>query len=184
MEVERDDQREAESARLVDRAPVAVFPAPARGTLHQEAKQVSALRFKRLANTSPGEWTRHDLAELSGRELRALCELLGIPTSGTIPTVIARLLLLGELRSMLSGFESPDVHQDADRLCELYGKRELRSMCASANLWKSGNKKALAIGLLSWRNECRRKGRDAYRRAREQLQRQPLQRALPFERAA
>lgn len=145
---------------------------------------MSHLRFKRLSMTAPGEWTRHDLRELSAKELRALCELLGVPTSGTIATVIDRLLLLGELRSMLAAFDDPDPHQAAARMCEQYGKRELHSMCSSANLWKSGNKKALAIGLLSWRNECRRKGRDAYHRALEEIKRQPRQQQLPFERAA
>ena len=141
-------------------------------------------QFMRMAQTPPGEWSRQDLARLGGCELRGLCELLGIPTSGTRAAVIERLLCLGQLRSMLTEYEAPDVHQDAERMCGVYSKCELKSMCVTAKLWKSGNKHALAIGLISWRNECRRKGKEAYRRALEEMKHRPRQMTLPLSNAA
>ena len=135
-------------------------------------------RLKRLMHTPPGEWARSDLLPLSVAELSALAELLGIPKSGTHEALIERLLLLGQLRAMLAEYDDPDPHADAERMCEKYSRPELHSMCASAKIWKAGNKKALAIGLISWRNECRRKGKYAYQEALKQARKQPFQRRL------
>lgn|GEM_PF-7025998 len=140
--------------------------------------------FRRLTHTPPGEWKRDDLKKLSGVELRSLCELLGVPTSGTKDEAVERLLRLGSLRSLLANYDDADYHVSARRMVEDFDKRELKGMAAMAKLWKSGNKYQLAIGLIQWRNECRRRGKDALARAREQLKTQPQQFTLPFTNAA
>jgi hypothetical protein len=135
-------------------------------------------------NTPPGEWTRHDLLLLGGAELRGLCELLGIPTSGTKPETIERLLRLGGLRSLLADYDGTDYHEVAARLVGDFDKRELKGMAASAKIWKSGSKLQLAIGLIQWRNECRRKGKQNLAKARAQIKSQPRQLPLPYQSTA
>lgn len=142
--------------------------------------------FRRLMSTSPGEWSRRDLAKLSAAELVALCELLAIPTSGVKAEVVGRLLSLGGLRHLLGEYDGPDVHETARRLVADFDKRELKGMAAMAKIWKSGSKTQLALGLLQWRNECRRLGQQrlAEARARARIRQQPRQISLPFQAAA
>ena len=140
--------------------------------------------FSRLMRTPPGEWSRHDLTKLQADELRALCELLAVPTSGTKAEVIERLLSLGALRQLLADYDGDDVHETAARLVADFDKRELKGMCAMAKLWKSGSKTQLAVGLLQWRNECRRKGKMRLAEAQAQIMKQPRQLSLPYQAAA
>jgi hypothetical protein len=58
--------------------------------------------FRRLMYTAPGEWKRADLVKLQLAELRGLCELLGVPVSGTKAECVERLLSLGGLRHILA----------------------------------------------------------------------------------
>jgi hypothetical protein len=140
--------------------------------------------FRHLIHTTPGEWKRDDLKTLSSVELRGLCELLGIPTSGTKAEAVERLLSLGGLRQLLADYDDPDYHAAAARLIADFDKRELKGMASMAKLWKSGNKYQLAIGLIQWRNECRRKGQMALSKTREQLSTQPQQLTFAFSKAA
>lgn len=142
---------------------------------------MNRLLTKRLIGTPAGEWRRDDLAHLSGGELRDLALLLGVPHSGTKAVLVNRLLDLGRLRGLLHEYEDADVRGDAERLANTYFKRELKGMAAMAKLWKSGTKIQLALGLLQWRNECRRRGQEVYRRSVEALRSRPRQLALRFE---
>jgi len=140
--------------------------------------------FRRLVHTTPGEWQRHDLLKLQAAELRALAELLGIPVSGTRAELVERLLSLGGLRQLLADYDGPDAWEVAERLVRDFDKRELKGMAALAKIWKSGTKRQLALGLIQWRNECRRKGLERLAAARAQLKKQPRQLALDFRAAA
>jgi hypothetical protein len=131
-------------------------------------------------STPPGEWKRDDLKSLSAAELRALAELLGIPVSGTKAECVDRLLSLGSLRQLLADFDGPDVREVAERLAEAYFKKELKGMASMAKIWKSGSKIQLALGLIMWRNECRRKGQENLTKARAELKSRPRQLSLPY----
>ncbi|HEX8556722.1 MAG TPA: SAP domain-containing protein [Pyrinomonadaceae bacterium] len=133
--------------------------------------------FRRLMHTPPGEWRRDDLRKLSADELRGLCELLGIPTSGTKPEAVERLLSLGGLRHLLHEYEG---QEGVERLTADFDKRELKGMASMAKIWKSGTKRQLAAGLIQWRDACRFKGQENLRRAREELHSRPRQLPLPL----
>lgn len=134
--------------------------------------------FRRLMYTVPGEWKRADLTTLSLAELRGLCELLGVPVSGTKAECVERLISLGGLRQLLADYDDPA------RLVADFDKRELKGMAAMAQIWKSGSKLQLAVGLIQWRNACRYKGQLALDKARAQLRTQPKQLTLAFTQAA
>jgi hypothetical protein len=38
-------------------------------------------------------------------------------------------------------------------------RESLRDMCREAGIWRSGNKRALAAGLINWRDRCRARGK-------------------------
>jgi hypothetical protein len=98
-------------------------------------------------------WNEFELPKLSLRELLALAKLLGCPSCGSKETVIVRLLAQRELRLKLAGFTD-----DPEELANSYKRESLRDMCREAGIWRSGNKRPLAAGLLNWRARCRARG--------------------------
>lgn len=100
------------------------------------------------------EPTIKDLNTRSKTELQALCLALAIPYTGTINTLIERILKAWELRTVLKDFNTPQELVDA------FKGRELIEMCKTARCWRGGTKYSKAAGLLQWRNECRRKGQE------------------------
>ena len=98
-------------------------------------------------------WTEHDLAKLSALELHALANLFSCPSSGVKQCVILRLLAHRQLRFKLAPFTDDPVP-----LADTYRRDSLRDMCKEAGIWRSGNKRQLAAGLLTWRNRCRLNG--------------------------
>lgn len=98
-------------------------------------------------------WNEWDLQKLPLADLRFLCHCAGIAYSGTKEKVIVRLLASRICRIELSKFAD-----DPAPVAEAFSRDRLRWMCMQNNLWKSGNKKALAACLLMWRNRCRLEG--------------------------
>ena len=107
-------------------------------------------------------WNEDDLWTLPGNDLRFLCRIMGVPSYGTKPVMIVRLLSLRIVRMELSQFQCDGFSRETSGAVALVAgsfKRErLKWMCEQANLWKSGNKIQLACVLLSWRNKCRLEG--------------------------
>lgn len=123
-------------------------------------------RICRLMRSNPAEWTDATLTPLSIVELQALCELMGIPHSGTKEKLIERLLTAAELRHLLK-----DV-QKVEDLLHFKGK-ELRAMCRRAGCFLGVCKRSSAASLLNWRNNCRQRGQAALKAAREEAQKRP-----------
>jgi hypothetical protein len=98
-------------------------------------------------------WNEFELPKLSLRELQTLAKLLGCPSYGIKETLIVRLLAQRELRFKVARFTD-----NPDELAISYRRESLRDMCREAGIWRSGNKRALAAGLLNWRDRCRARG--------------------------
>ena len=98
-------------------------------------------------------WNEFELPKLSLRELQTLAKLLGCPSYGIKETLIVRLLAQRELRFKVARFTD-----NPDELANSYRRESLRDMCWEAGIWHSGNKRALAAGLLNWRDRCRARG--------------------------
>jgi hypothetical protein len=64
-----------------------------------------------------------------------------------------RLLAQRELRLKLARFTD-----NPEELAISYKRESLRHMCREADIWRSGNKRALSAGLLNWRDRCRARG--------------------------
>ena len=98
-------------------------------------------------------WNDYDMQKLFLGELEFLARIMGIPFSGTREKRITRLLSNRIVRKELAPFK--DNPQD---VVDAFDRRRLHWMCVQTNLWKSGNKYALATVLLNWRNRCRHEG--------------------------
>src|ERR1700692_1336836 len=98
-------------------------------------------------------WNESELPKLSLRELQTLAKLLGSPSYGTKETLIVRLLAQRELRFKLARFtDNPAELASSNR------RESLRDMCREAGIWRSGNKRALSAGLLTWRKRSSARG--------------------------
>jgi hypothetical protein len=109
--------------------------------------------FKELRDVHSERWNEDDLAKLSTVELEVLAKLFACPSSGAKQALIVRILAHRHLRLKLGRFTD-----DPRPLADAYRRESLRDMCREAGIWRSGNKRQLAAGLLSWRNRCRSSG--------------------------
>lgn len=119
------------------------------------------MNLRQAMRMHPDDWTADELAEL--------CLLMGIPHSGTKATRITRLLSAADLRTLLASYERPA------QMTAWFSRKTLAALARRAGIYAGGNKYGLAAGLLSWRNECRRRGqeyRDAARAAAAELPQQ------------
>ena len=138
-------------------------------------KPVTHLFQELLRDVNSERWNEHDLAKLSGLELQALTKLFACPSSGVKQAVIVRLLSHRQLRFKLARFSD-----DPLPLADAYRRESLRDMCKEAGIWRSGNKRQLAAGLLTWRNRCRFKGQTFLAQMRAAAAGWPQQLELPF----
>ena len=116
-------------------------------------KPVTHLFQELVRDVHSQRWNEDDLAKLSTVELHALTKLFSCPSSGVKQSVIVRLLAHRQLRFKLAPFTD-----DPLPLANAYRRDSLRNMCKEAGIWRSGNKRQLAAGLLTWRNRCRLNG--------------------------
>jgi hypothetical protein len=111
--------------------------------------------FSELLYDSQSErWNEFELPKLSLGELQALCKLLGCPCYGTKEILVVRLLAQRALRLKFVPFTDNPAE-----LAASMRRESLRDMCREAGIWRSGNKRALAAGLLNWRDRCRARGK-------------------------
>ena len=120
-------------------------------------------------------WNEYELPKLSLRELQVLAKLLGCPFSGAKEILVVRLLAHRQLRFKLARFGD-----DPAPLMEAYRREALRNMCKEAGIWRSGNKRALAAGLLNWRDRCRLNGQKFYQELQAASQSRPHQLTFHF----
>ena len=117
-------------------------------------KPVTHLFQELVRDVHSQRWNEDELAKLSSVELHALTKLLSCPSSGVKQSVIVRLLAHRQLRFKLNPFADNPLP-----LADAYRRDSLRAICKEAGIWRSGNKRQLAAGLLTWRNRCRLNGR-------------------------
>jgi hypothetical protein len=120
-------------------------------------------------------WNEVELTKLSLRELQSLAKLLGCPSYGIKETLVVRLLAQRQLRFKLARFAD-----NADELANSYLREALRDMCREAGTWRSGNKRALAVGLLNWRDRCRARGQSFLSEMRSLAKERPQQLTFRF----
>jgi hypothetical protein len=125
--------------------------------------------------TSPDRWTQDQLSQLRAVELEVLCRLLGVAHSGTKPAKIARLLDLADLRGILATYDRPG------QMTPFFSRATLAQMCRRAGVYSCLNKYGLAAGLLSWRNDCRRRGQEFHAELRAASAQRPRQLRLPLD---
>lgn len=101
-------------------------------------------------------WNDFDVPTLSMLELRTLCLLLGAPKSGTKEKVSTRLLAVRIVRQRLKKYSHDQ--EGVGAVMADWKKEQLKWMAKEAGIWRSGNKRQLAIGLLNWRTRCRAEG--------------------------
>ena len=101
--------------------------------------------------------TLNNLNGLKSIELDVVSTLMGIPKYGTKEKKVARIIDLWDLRHTLTGYESS--LEGAQEFADFYRHVELHDMARRAKVWRSGNKIALAVVLIKWRDGCRRKGK-------------------------
>lgn len=99
-------------------------------------------------------WNEYDLPKLKFAEIQFLCRMLGAPKSGVKENVIVRLLAVRQVRMKISKYSLEGI----DQFISDYPKDALKWMAKEAGLWRSGNKRQLAVVLLNWREKARREG--------------------------
>ncbi len=109
-----------------------------------------------LHNFDHEGWNEWDIPKLKLAEIQFLCRALGAPKSGTKEKVSVRLLAVRQVRMKISKY--PHSEDGVAAMVEDYQKEPLKWMAKEAGLWRSGNKKQLAIVLLNWRNKVRADG--------------------------
>ena len=153
------------------------------------AQTGSAHAFRRLSEGDPDFWDEEGLGYLSTIQLQSLCELMGIPYSGTRPECIERLLFAWQLRNFLASYPCDESYTPegqarfraaAEQLAADHKRDVLLGWARGAKIYLGGNKYGLAIGLLQWRQGCRRRGTAAYNQAKQNVRKagQPRQTSL------
>jgi hypothetical protein len=130
-------------------------------------------RWQHASGTQSEHWNEADLQKLSVAELQGLAKPFGAPTSGSKSELADRLLTYRKIRIRLSRYDD-----DAEALANEHRREGLRQMCDALNLWKSGSKVQLAVGLLNWRNRCRHEGQQFLAQLRAESQSRPVQLSL------
>ena len=138
-------------------------------------KSVTLLFNQFLRDVHSQSWNEDELAKLSGVELQALAKLFACPSSGVKQSVIVRLLAHRQLRLKLGPFTD-----DPLPLAQAYRRDSLRDMCKEAGIWRSGNKRQLGAGLLTWRNRCRLNGQKFLAEMHAAITARPRQLELSF----
>lgn len=123
-------------------------------------------------------WDEYELPRLSLVQLRTLARLWGAPHSGTKEKVVVRILAVRAVRVRLAPFAD-----DLEALASAFRKEALKHMAREAGLWRSGNKRQLAIALINWRARARQNGQQLLDRILELSRAQPRQLNL-FKEAA
>ncbi len=134
-----------------------------------------ALFFELLHDSHSERWNEFELLKLSLAEVQALCKLLGCPSYGAKETLVVRLLAQRVLRLKLAPFTD-----DPAELAASMRREALRDMCREAGIWRSGNKRALAAGLLNWRDRCRARGKAFLAEMQDASKSRPQQLTLRF----
>lgn len=138
---------------------------------------LTSFRWQQLYRSDPREWSHAMLEPCTLDELEALCRLLGVPYSGTKAERISRSLDMAALRGELATWGEYEgskdrAHAIADEVARRYTRSQLVALAKRAGIFYGVNKRGLAIGLLRWRDNCRRRGAEFLRDLRSTAVRQ------------
>lgn len=121
------------------------------------------------------EWNWEEVALLSAQQLEALCQILGVPYSGTKQEKFNRLMVVAEIRTLLANYNTPE------ELTAKFKRAELSGLAKKVGALHYLSKRAIAVSLLNWRNECRRKGQQAVKDAIAQIKEQKAPKQLRLD---
>jgi len=119
--------------------------------------------------------THEDLVEcerldLTGKQFKALCILMGIPYSGVKQELVERLKVCSQMRIYLRD-------KTPEQLATMHKKPEIAEMSKSVGAFGYPYSRiGLAYRLIWWRDNCRRKGQQALGEARECVRKQRAER--------
>lgn len=116
---------------------------------------MSALFNELLHNFDHPAWEDETVPPLTLDQIQFLCRALGAPKSGTKEKIWIRLCAIRQVRKKLAPY---DGETGVERLVTDFAKLPLKAMAKEAGVWRSGNKRQLAVCLLNWRNRCRQIG--------------------------
>ena len=147
--------------------------------------RLTSQRWWRLYVSRPADWNAATLRDCTAEELEALCRLLGIAYSGTRDERCARLLDMAALRGELATWGefqgvAQNAHSLASAIATRYRKPALVALARRAGLFVSTSKVGLIIGLLQWRDSCRRRGTAFNDEIRRALASQPAKQQALF----
>jgi hypothetical protein len=132
-------------------------------------------------------YTPENLSRLTGDELAAICNLMGIPHSGSKQRQIERMLSAREVRLLLAEYQPDDsgewsatttrrgrqvnytstpTTRMVQRLADDYSGRALHDLCRKVGAYPAPTKYGKAAALIQWRNECRVRGKAMLQEAR------------------
>ena len=145
----------------------------------------ATLLFREIVRLPTSEWTTERLGLLPLKELASLCQLVGIPYSGTKQELTNRLLDQTELQRCIRPYwttlEKDVTLVQIQALADAYLGRELKAMCRRAGCYAGSTKYAMSASLIGWNRQCFRRGQEFYRSALEGSKRRPVrQLVLPL----
>lgn len=146
---------------------------------------VSADRFRQLYRLPVDRWQEEQLADLTAQELGGLCQLLGIPHSGSKERLRERIWRARHLRLVLAPYHTGESHAQeqaaVEALAANYRADELLALCRAAGVFAGETKYSRAVALLQWRNACRQRGAEADRADRAASADKPRQHRMRLE---
>ncbi|MCL4296244.1 MAG: hypothetical protein KJ077_10970 [Anaerolineae bacterium] len=127
--------------------------------------KLTSTHWQQLYKSNPATWTKETLTLCSLDELEGLARLLGIPYSGSRDERIERILNAVSLRVELAGWgeyegSSVHAHELATEIITRYSKKELVVLARRAGVYYGVPKRGIVVGLLQWRDACRRRGQE------------------------
>ena len=151
----------------------------------EHSLRLTSPRWQQLYRSKPTDWNAAMLAPCTLDELEALCRMMGIAHSGTRIERIARLLDMTNLRVELATWGefqgvAQNAHVIASEIATRYRKPALTALARRAGLFISTTKVGLIIGLLQWRDSCRRNGAEFNEEIRRALASQPAKQRVMF----
>ena len=113
--------------------------------------------FEQLTRSDdPALWTAESISRLPKTELVYVARIMGAPKSLPRDSLIHRIVLYRQIRCKISAYDCDDI--GVAELMTSYLGKELKAMCKSARLYRSGNKRTHATVLLQWRERGRAEG--------------------------
>ncbi len=135
-----------------------------------------SLLFLELVNRKFSTYQESELLQLSGKELSAIAQLMGLRVSGTkankIEKIMGRVQIAPLIRPYWPAAELDDTPKPEliQALADRYSRVELIGLCKRVGLTSSFNKYGIASRLIAWDRQCHKDGVSNFKQAREQIQ--------------